>query len=606
MKQFFLILIIILLTKNSLAAVSYQYEKNLINSNQIKKNINCSKLVNYLGGLNNIEILWLGDIKEKKYQYALIKTKKRRNEKIFYLCGNTKNISKNSDITLEVISQRNIIGIYYDSINLFEEIFSLISKESRSYIMSTLKLDDFNINRNELNQAYIAGLMKINERKELLLAQKKAEKDRKKQELVLAQKKDEEERKKQELLLAQKKAEKERKKQEKILVEKKKEEEKRKKELLLAQIKPIEVFKPINTSKDKTPPKIIIAKNITVNNSNYVLEGKVEDKGSSNVYVEIDGIIQKAKNNKFLFKRFSPVDEKVKIVAIDQWGNRSKPKIVNVKIEKKDNKITKSLEKLNPSKIKAINLNKNKVALIIGIENYDKTSKATYANKDAQYFYEYANLTFGIPTENIKLLVEENANFIQSVGTLKKWLPSKISKGRTDLIIFFAGHGLASIDGSELYLLLQDSEPDLLEDFSLSRNKLFKIIKDLNPKSVTIFLDACYTGFSRDNKMLLADARPIRIVANEEESIPDNFTIFSASKNTQISSGLKEAKHGIFSYYLMKGLEGKADSNKDYKITNGELLAYMDQNVSQKAAELGRQQNPMLSGDENKVLMSYR
>ena len=69
-----------------------------------------------------------------------------------------------------------------------------------------------------------------------------------------------------------------------------------------------------------------------------MLEGKVEDKGSSNVYVEIDGIIQKAKNNKFLFKRFSPVDEKVKIVAIDQWGNRSKPKIVNVKIEKKDNK----------------------------------------------------------------------------------------------------------------------------------------------------------------------------------------------------------------------------------------------------------------------------
>ena len=56
----------------------------------------------------------------------------------------------------------------------------------------------------------------------------------------------------------------------------------------------------------------------------------------------------------------------------------------------------------------------------------------------------------------------------------------------------------------------------------------------------------------------------------------------------------------------MKGLEGKADSNKDYKITNGELLAYMDQNVSQKAAVLGRQQNPSLSGDPDKVLMSYR
>ena len=74
----------------------------------------------------------------------------------------------------------------------------------------------------------------------------------------------------------------------------------------------------------------------------------------------------------------------------------------------------------------------------------------------------------------------------------------------------------------------------------------------------------------------------------------------------QISSGLEEAKHGIFSYYLMKGLEGKADTNQDKQITNGELLAYMDENVSQKAAELGRQQNPSLSGNPDKVLISFR
>ena len=42
--------------------------------------------------------------------------------------------------------------------------------------------------------------------------------------------------------------------------------------------------------------------------------------------------------------------------------------------------------------------------------------------------------------------------------------------------------------------------------------------------------------------------------------------------------------------------------NEDKKITNGELLAYMDENVSQKAAELGREQNPSLAGDPDKVL----
>ena len=47
-------------------------------------------------------------------------------------------------------------------------------------------------------------------------------------------------------------------------------------------------------------------------------------------------------------------------------------------------------------------------------------------------------------------------------------------------------------------------------------------------------------------------------------------------------------------------------SINDKKITNGELLAYMDPKVSQKASELGRKQNPSLAGDPDKVLMSYQ
>jgi len=262
------------------------------------------------------------------------------------------------------------------------------------------------------------------------------------------------------------------------------------------------------------------------------------------------------------------------------------------------------LENLDPSKIKTRS-NKNRVALIIGIEKYDQTPEASYANLDAKYFYEYVRKGFGVSKANIKLLVDEDANLIQSLGTLNKWLPGKIKDGKTELIIFFAGHGLASSDGKELYLLPQDSDPDLLARTALSRTELFQQIIALNPKSVTMFLDTCYSGISRDEKTLLASARPVRILANDQDT-PNNFTIFSASQLDQISSGLKEANHGIFSYYLMKGLEGKADSNKDKKITNGELLAYMDQNVSQKASELGRQQNPSLAGDPNKVLMSFK
>jgi len=362
-------------------------------------------------------------------------------------------------------------------------------------------------------------------------------------------------------------------------------------------------FKPKKTNQDNEAPVIQIASTITVDDASYEILGEVSDK-SNKIFIRIDGRNIAVKNGKFKVKRFSPVDEQIEIIATDQWGNTSKPKLVNIIIDQKDTIVADLFEALDPSVIKT-KTNNDRVALIIGIEKYDQTPEASFANLDAKYFYEYARKGFGVSKSNIKLLVDEDAILVKSLGTLNKWLPGKIKDGKTELIIFFAGHGLASSDGKELYLLPHDSDPDLLARTALSRTELFKEIIALNPKSVTMFLDTCYSGVSRDERTLLASARPVRIVADEQET-PNNFTIFSASQLDQISSGLKEAKHGIFSYYLMKGLEGNADSNQDKKITNGELLAYMDENVSQKASELGRQQNPSLAGDPDKILMSYR
>ncbi|WP_440911165.1 caspase family protein [Candidatus Pelagibacter sp.] len=367
--------------------------------------------------------------------------------------------------------------------------------------------------------------------------------------------------------------------------------------------KPIKEFKPKNKSIDNDPPIIEIAEKITVNNQSFEFQGKVMDKAEL-IFVEVDGRPVKVIDGNFTVKGYSPIDKEISIEAIDKWGNRSEPKIVEVLIDIKNTDFAEKLEPLNPLKIES-QLSANKVALIIGIENYSDIVKASFAKADAQYFREYAYKGLGIENKNIKLLLDEEATFIEINKVLKKWLVSKIKPNQTELVIYYAGHGLASKNGEELYLLPQDGDPDLLSISSISRSNLFSEIQSLNPKSVTIFLDACYSGSSRDNEILLADARPVRIVAEQNEDVPENFTIFSASQLDQISSGLKEINHGIFSYYLMKGLEGKADFNKDNRITNGELLAYMDKNVSEKASELGRKQNPALLGDPNKVLMSY-
>ena len=460
-------------------------------------------------------------------------------------------------------------------------------------------------------------------KKELLLAQQEAEDEEKKQELLLAQKKAEEETKKEELLLVQKKAEEEKKKQE-LIAQQESEKEKKKKEELIAKLKVEEVKKnnELELAKkeaekefekkkkelnvDKDSPEIIVAEKITVSSQVYKLKGKVKDR--SDFFLEIDGQpVEINEQGEFLFEGFI-IDinegEELTLVAVDRWNNSSE-KNVKINVEIKEVQIAKTYEKLLPNKIK-VNNDKNKIAIIIGIEKYEylKNLDAVFANRDANAFREYAIRALGVDPSNINLLVDKDANRPKILRALKLWLP-KVGGENRDIYLFFAGHGLASDDGKKLYILPQDGDASLLEDTAITRSEIVKLLQKTNPKSVTMFFDTCYSGQTRNEETLVASLRPVRIVADEQD-MPNNFTVFTASANDQTSGSINEAKHGMFSYYLMKGLEGKADENKDKKITNGELIAYLKTNVSKEAFTQNREQDPMLSGDPDQVLMSYR
>ncbi len=117
---------------------------------------------------------------------------------------------------------------------------------------------------------------------------------------------------------------------------------------------------------------------------------------------------------------------------------------------------------------------------------------------------------------------------------------------------------------------------------------------------MTVFLDTCYSGTTRGPEMLVA-SRPISIRA-KESAIPEGFTVMTAAAGDQTAKPLEEAKHGMFSYFLMKGMEGDADANLDNQITAGELHAYVQQNVIQQSSG---SQTPELQGDADRVLVRF-
>ena len=176
-----------------------------------------------------------------------------------------------------------------------------------------------------------------------------------------------------------------------------------------------------------------------------------------------------------------------------------------------------------------------------------------------------------------------------------------VKQNQSDVYIFFAGHGLASDDGEQMYLLPYDGALELHEKTAILREELFDDIASANPRSVAVFLDTCYSGTTRGTDMLIA-SRPIAIQALKQ-SVPDNLTVMTAAAGDQTAKPLEEAKHGMFSYFLIEGMEGEADTNQDNKITAGELHSYVQTNVIQQSS---CSQTPELQGDADRVLVLFQ
>ena len=104
--------------------------------------------------------------------------------------------------------------------------------------------------------------------------------------------------------------------------------------------------------------------------------------------------------------------------------------------------------------------------------------------------------------------------------------------------------------------------------------------------------------------MLIADARPI-IILPKENATPDNVNVFSAATGSQISGAIKEKEHGLFTYFLLKGLSGDADLNKDKVVKLDELSQFVLKNVKENAALNGREQTPELNSKNNEVLVKF-
>lgn len=357
----------------------------------------------------------------------------------------------------------------------------------------------------------------------------------------------------------------------------------------------------INVAKktfDEIEPTISCSKNeIYTKEKTALIDCKITD--NNEVYkVFINGNEIQLKANR-IKEKFPVVIGKsqLELLVFDKAGNETK-ELISVEREFSFVSQIKEFEPLQPGLISSP-INKNRIAIIVGIKDYKDIPDTKYADKDAFTFIDYANETLGINSSNIKYFINDSAGFLD-FKTIDKWLSTKINKN-TEVFVFYSGHG-ANNNGQSL-LLPSDFRTDLIDDSSITKEGFLQQIADQNPKHIFAFFDACFSGLSREGETLIAGLRNISIV---EEEVPfSNITIFNSASGAEFSSDFDEVGHGLFSYYLMKGLEGEADNNSDQQISTSELYDYIYANVSEQSINLGPQQNPSLITNDDQIIVKW-
>lgn len=242
---------------------------------------------------------------------------------------------------------------------------------------------------------------------------------------------------------------------------------------------------------------------------------------------------------------------------------------------------------------------KNSFAIVIGIEKYrQKLPNADHAVNDAKVMTEYLIKVMGYPAENVVTLTNEQASKSDFEKYFGKWLFNHVEKD-SSVFIYYSGHGAPNVKTGDAYLVPYDGDPSFIEETGYPLKRLYESLSKLQAKEIIVALDSCFSG-AGGKSVIAQGARPLVMNLEQDFHISRNMVVMSASSGSQISSTYEEKGHGLFTYYLLKGI-------KDGKTEVGELFDYIKPNVGRTArTEYNNEQTPQLMApDKQKVFLRY-
>jgi uncharacterized caspase-like protein len=245
-------------------------------------------------------------------------------------------------------------------------------------------------------------------------------------------------------------------------------------------------------------------------------------------------------------------------------------------------------------------------ALVVGVSDYadSRIPSLRYAAADAKAVYDWLVAPDGgrYAPARVRLLLNREATATGLRDALFNWLRQAIAEDV--VLIYFAGHGSPDAPDSaqNLFLLPHDTRYDNVAATGFPMWDIETALKRFIPaRRVVVIADACHSGgvgssfdIARRSVSGLR-ANPIATGLQNLSRAGDGIAVISASDEKQLSAegaGFGGG-HGVFTYFLIEGLRGAADYNRDARVSLGELIPYLSENVRRETQSA---QSPTVAG----------
>jgi uncharacterized caspase-like protein len=232
-----------------------------------------------------------------------------------------------------------------------------------------------------------------------------------------------------------------------------------------------------------------------------------------------------------------------------------------------------------------------------------------YALRDAQTMKQYLIKSFGYDPANIIYLENATLTKLNEIfgtsddyqGKLYKW----VKPGQSKIFIYYVGHGAPDQQTGEGYFVPVDANPQYIRTSGYKLSTFYENLSRIPAAKKTVVIDACFSGSSANGQLLKGVSGLTARLKTEPKATVAADLLFTSAGMDQVAGWYPEKRHSLFTYFFLKGIQGAADSNKDGRITMGEMKVWLNDQVPYMARRLtGNEQQPVLIGkDEDELIL---